>query len=83
MKYKITVSEVREYPEMQTVYEGKIGGKRYYSRYQDNINNGKEGVDYVVKEYPTGKMLDRTVEVYSQEVELDEITAVIKAANQL
>ena len=78
MKYKITVEEVVEYPEMQTVYEAN-DGKRYFSSYSKPI--AEKTVEYKQKEYPTGKMLERTTEVYVQHFEAVDLNAVIKAAN--
>jgi hypothetical protein len=80
MKYKITVETREEYPEMQTVYESKEGGKRYYSKYHKEIESG---VQVETKEYPTGKMLERVKTVYVQDFESDNLEAVIKAVNGL
>lgn len=77
MKYKINIEEVTEYSETKTAYEA-TDGKRYFSTFAV-----PDGVKYEVKEYKTGAMLQKEREVYSQEVELPDITDVIKAANGL
>jgi hypothetical protein len=81
MKYKITVEAVEEYPEMETVYESKEGGTRYYSRWHKDIEEKKVKVEE--KQYPTGKMLQRTTAVYTQEFEAGSLVDVIKAVNLL
>ena len=81
MKYKITIEQVTEYPEMQTVYESKEGGTRYYSKYHKDLEEGK--VTVVTKEYPTGKMLTRKDEIYTQEFDNETIIDIIKAVNEL
>ena len=80
MKYKITIETREEYPEVETVYEAD-NGKRYYSKYHKDIETG--GVKVTEKEYPTGKILERTHEVYVQEFESDDLVEVIKAVNKL
>jgi len=81
MKYEIIIKVREEYPETQTVYESKEGGTRYYSKYHKDIE--EKGVKVVEKEYPTGKMLERTKEVYTQEFEADDLIKIIKAVNGL
>lgn len=77
-KYKITISELHEYEETETVYEGD-DGKRYYSKYHDNIVKG--AVKVTEKDYPTGKKLYRSDEVYTQHFEADGIREIISAVN--
>lgn len=81
MKYTIEIKTREEYPEKETVYESKEGDTRYYSKYHKDI--AEKGIKVVEKEYPTGKMLERTKEVYSQEFEAENLTEIIKAVNSL
>jgi len=81
MKYKITIETREEYPEKETVYESKEGGTRYYSKYHKDIEEKK--VEVVEKQYPTGKILERTKDVYVQEFEAENFTEIIKAVNSL
>ena len=80
--YQITIKEVVEFPEMKTAYE-HINGTRYYSQYAAEIESGKVNVDYVVKEYPTGKTLQRETVVYSQQFEAEGLSSIIKAVNNI
>ena len=80
MKYKITIEEVTEYPEMETVYESG-NGKRYNSRYNDELEGKKLDVDYFAVQHPTGRTLQRTNDVYVQEFDADRLTPIIKAVN--
>lgn len=74
-KYKITVEELTEYPETTLKYETS-DGKRYVSTYQI-----PDGVNYKEVTIPTGAMLKKHREVYTQEIELDSLDGLIKAAN--
>lgn len=80
-RYKITIEEVEEYPETETVYESTEGGTRYYSKYHKDIT--EKGLKVVEKAYPTGKKLLRTTEVYVQHFESDGLKAIISAVNKL
>ena len=80
-KYKITIEERIEYPEMETVYESKEGGARYFSKYHKDIEEEKVAV--VQKEYRTGKMLEKKSDVYTQEFEAANLIDIIKAVNGL
>lgn len=75
--YKITVEELKEYPETDTRYEGN-DGKNYSSTY-----NVPEGVKYKRVEVPTGKLLVRERQVYTQEFEDLDLTEVVNAVNNL
>lgn len=80
MKYKITIESREEYPEIETVYEGK-NGKRYFSKYHDDI--AEKGVEVEEKKYETGKMLERNHDVYVQEFEVEDLVSIIRAVNDI
>ena len=83
MRYKITVEKLVEYSEIETVYESKSNGTRYYSEFHTDLEGKKRGVDYVVKSYKTGKKLDRKTEIYSQEIKLSSLKALVDAVNKI
>ncbi len=74
-KFKITVEDTTEYPEMQTAYEAD-DGKRYFSTYQI-----PKDVKYKEKEYPTGAILKKSREVYVQDFVANDLNDIIKAVN--
>ena len=80
MKYKITIEEVTEYPEMETFYESG-NGKRYNSRYNDELEGKKLDIDYFAVQQPTGRTLKRIDNVYVQEFDADTLMPIIKAVN--
>lgn len=74
--YKISIMEVTDYPEVERVYE-TVEGKRLRSSYDLEKNT------YKSLDIPTGAILQKEREVYSQEFEATDIKEVIKAVNNI
>lgn len=77
MKYKITIEEITQYNVKESVYEAE-DGKRYFSTYKI-----PDGMKFTEKYKETGAVQDRTKTIFTQEVELEDITPIIVAANNL
>lgn len=77
MTYKITIEQVDEYQEMQTVYEAS-DGKRYFSTY-----NIPDTLTYKTKQYTTGAIITKKREIYVQEFVATDLVGIIKAANDI
>lgn len=73
-KYRISINEVTEFDEVETKYETK-DGKRTYSSY--DLEKGT----FKTVNVPTGARIIKSREVYAQEFDSDDLSAVIKAVN--
>lgn len=80
MKYKITIEKITETDETVSQYENKVTKDHKSSIYTVDDN---EKVNWVEVRRPTGRKVLHYEDAYSQVVELDDITDVIRAANNL